>query len=117
MLRCGASLFLVLLVSVTQPAAVAQKREESLRIGVNVVTLDIAVTDKRRRPVSNLTAKDFTVLEDGVPQRIESFTTGSAVPARVGEKVQSDQGVTSAEKSSGGSHAPNQAFSGYKFIS
>ena len=115
MLKSSASFLLATFVSVSQTAAFSQKRDESVRIGVNVVTLDIAVTDKRRRPVSNLTVKDFTVLEDGVPQRIESFIAGSAAPARVEQKSRVDQGGDSVSKSNEAAH--NQPFAGYRFIS
>ena len=33
-----------------------QRQDEPVRIGINLVTLDVAVTDKHRRPVRNLTA-------------------------------------------------------------
>jgi hypothetical protein len=38
------------------------------RSGVDVVTLDITVLDRDRRPVRGLRA-DFTVLDDGTPQK------------------------------------------------
>jgi VWFA-related protein len=38
-----------------------------------LVLLDVVVTDKSGRPVSNLTQNDFTVLEDKAPQAIASF--------------------------------------------
>jgi VWFA-related protein len=42
--------------------------------GVEVVELDLSVTDSNRRPVHGLTAAGFTVLEDGQPQQIVQFT-------------------------------------------
>ncbi len=45
--------------------------------GVNLVEVFATVTDERSgRPVTGLQAADFTVLEDGVPQRIATFTAG-----------------------------------------
>jgi VWFA-related protein len=47
------------------------------------VILDVVVTDKNGKPVRGLTRDDFEILEDKVPQRIESFdavSTGSAEP-------------------------------------
>src|SRR5215831_16955014 len=43
------------------------------RSGVNVVEVYAAVVDQNGAPVAGLTSRDFTVLEDGVPQRISSF--------------------------------------------
>ena len=40
------------------------------RAEVDVIRLDVSVLDKDRRPVRGLTAEDFTVSEDGKPQRI-----------------------------------------------
>ncbi len=40
---------------------------------VRAVVLDAAVTDKKGNPAPNLTAADFTVTEDGVPQHVDFF--------------------------------------------
>ncbi len=42
--------------------------------GVDLVLLDVSVLDRQRMPVHGLTAEDFTVLEDGRPQRIQTFS-------------------------------------------
>ncbi len=58
----------------------APLRAESLRTlptfraGVEVVNLDLAVTDARDRPVINLTGSDLAVYEDGIPQELCIFT-------------------------------------------
>lgn len=54
----------VLLLQAPQPV---------FRAGVTFVELDVTVLDGSRRPVTDLTASDFSVLEDGVPQKVESF--------------------------------------------
>ena len=41
--------------------------------GVHLVHLDVSVLDRDRKPVRGLTAADFTVLEDGKPQKIAAF--------------------------------------------
>jgi len=46
----------------------------SFVVRVPSVTLDIVVTDPRGRFATGLTADDFEVLEDGVPQEINYFT-------------------------------------------
>src|SRR5262245_61703428 len=43
------------------------------RTGVDLVQVDVSVFDKNRRPIRGLTAADFTIREDGNPQKIEAF--------------------------------------------
>lgn len=47
--------------------------DDVVRVRSNEVQLDIVVKDKKGRPVKDLKAADFEVLEDGVAQKIESF--------------------------------------------
>jgi VWFA-related protein len=44
------------------------------RTGVNVVELEVSVLDPNRKPVTGLTAADFTVLDDGAPRPIVAFS-------------------------------------------
>ena len=59
----------------------------AIRSRITLVPLDVRVLDKDGRPVTDLRESDFTVLEDGVPQKIGHFafhtlTPGTAGPAR-----------------------------------
>lgn len=52
----------------------AQQQEPPVfRVTVDAVELDVFVTDSQGRPVTDLTADDFEVLEDGTRQTITSF--------------------------------------------
>src|SRR5688572_11829602 len=44
------------------------------RTGVELVQLDVTVLDNQRRPLTGLSASDFTVLDDGVEAPIRAFT-------------------------------------------
>ena len=46
----------------------------AFRAGVNLMRVDVSVLDKDRQPVRDLKAEDFTLTEDGVPQRIQAVT-------------------------------------------
>ena len=52
---------------------------------VDVVTVDVVVTDKKGVPVTGLTKNDFVVTEDGEPQTI-SFVEFQRLPAVANEK-------------------------------
>jgi len=51
----------------------AAQDRPTFRSGVEIIQLDVSVLDKQRRSVRGLTAADFTVLEDGRPQRVLVF--------------------------------------------
>jgi VWFA-related protein len=53
--------------------ALAGQDRQTFRSGVDLIQLDVSVLDRDRRPVRGLTAADFTLLEDGKPQRIVAF--------------------------------------------
>lgn len=46
----------------------------AFRSRITLVPLDVRVIDRDGRPVTDLTQEDFTVLENGVPQRIGHFS-------------------------------------------
>lgn len=51
----------------------AQDTTPLVRSNTRVVLLDVVVTDKSGNPVRALNQRDFTILEDGKPQKISSF--------------------------------------------
>src|SRR4051812_6321087 len=66
----------VILLAVAALGAAAETEKPApprFPAGVETVIVDVAITDKKGNPISDLTRGDFTVLEDGAPQQIESF--------------------------------------------
>jgi VWFA-related protein len=57
-----------------QTTASSVQQPPTFRSGVALVQIDVTVLDKNRRPVTGLTAADFTVKEDGVDRPIAAFT-------------------------------------------
>ncbi|HEU5021137.1 MAG TPA: hypothetical protein VFT60_04580, partial [Bryobacteraceae bacterium] len=45
-----------------------------IRVSVNLVEVDALVTDSKGRHVPDLKPEDFTILEDGKPQKITQFS-------------------------------------------
>lgn len=55
--------------------------DDVLRINTTLVQVDAVVTDKVGKQVTNLTAEDFEILEDGRVQQIKNFSYVSTVSA------------------------------------
>jgi VWFA-related protein len=68
-------LILFLLASAFPAALRAQEPSDVpvIKSSTHLVVLDVVVTDRSGQPARNLLPQDFTVLEDGVPQKITSF--------------------------------------------
>jgi VWFA-related protein len=56
-----------------QTTATAPDRQ-SFMSGATAILVDVVVRDKKGAPVTDLSAADFEVFEDGVPQQLDSFT-------------------------------------------
>jgi len=69
----AATAFATLLLSLVYQVP-STRTQPTLRVGVDVVQVDVSVLDDKRRPVVGLTAADFTVLEDGRPRPVTVFT-------------------------------------------
>jgi len=71
-------------------AVTAGAQEVTFTTGTQLVVESVTVTDKRGNPVEGLTARDFTVIENGVPQSIRFFAhqnlpqTAGAPPSAYG---------------------------------
>ena len=69
----------------TPPPAVNEQDEPSEKIFIRRVRLPITVLDKKGQFVPGLTQNDFVILEDKVPQQIETFSDdlGQSLPVYV----------------------------------
>jgi len=52
----------------------SQKDDTPIRLGTDLVVLDVAVVDPSNKPVMDLKQDDFVVTEDRVPQKIDHFS-------------------------------------------
>ena len=68
------------------PTPTPDPGQEKLEVNIRRVRLPITVTDKKGQFVPGLTQNDFQVMEDKVPQQIDSFTSeeSNALPLYVG---------------------------------
>jgi len=82
--------------SLTAQQPSTTKPMTTIKVQAREVLLPVTVIDKHGALVTNLTAKDFTLTEDGRPQVIKSFTTQSNLPFRLGLLVDTSRNVYSA---------------------
>lgn len=59
-------------------ATFALAQDETIKVETNLVTVNVAVTDRQGNHVSGLTKGDFVVLDDGQPQQLDTFSTEDA---------------------------------------
>lgn len=70
--------FILLVVAL----AAAQDRP-TFRIKVDMVVLSFTITDNKGKYVNNLKPSDFRILEDGIPQKLSTFSEGNKPPVEV----------------------------------
>jgi VWFA-related protein len=68
-----------------QQSPPSKDQDDVVRISTNLVQVDVTVT-KDGKPVTDLQAEDFEILEDGKPQKISNFSYVSNVPANSSPK-------------------------------
>src|ERR1043165_6424030 len=60
--------------SATPSSSTSAQDEEVVKITTNLVQVDVIVTDKQGRVVTDLQPSDFQIFEDGNPQPITNFS-------------------------------------------
>ena len=73
--RCAVALVVVVVCALRSDGQQPQRPEPppAFRVQVDAIDIDAFVTDAQGNPVTDLTADDFEVLEDGRRQTIASF--------------------------------------------
>lgn len=94
----------------------AQEALSSLfRVEVDLVVLNVTVTDRRGRYIKDLRPDQFRVFEDGVPQQVASFGEGNAAPvtvAAIGTRAVSDTSVPGSLPAPERPGGMNESFAG-----
>jgi Ca-activated chloride channel homolog len=76
----------------------AQQDSTRLRVVVNLVQLNVAVTDNKGNYVTGLHPADFAIIEDGIPENIATFEEGNGPTTRLLD-VTADVGKEDADES------------------
>jgi VWFA-related protein len=92
--------FGVLLLIAGEPRFAAQDDATHLRVSVNLVQLNVAVTDSKGNYIGGLHPEDFLINEDKIPQRIATFEEGNgpAIRTSEGRALQSSSEASGPEK-------------------
>jgi Ca-activated chloride channel homolog len=90
----GAGLSALLLLA-GGPQFSAQDEAAHLRVTVNLVQLNVAVTDSKGNYISGLKPENFEITEDKIPQRVSTFEEGNGPAIHPGQsnEVQSSNGA------------------------
>src|ERR1043165_4221648 len=83
----------------------------TLKINADLVTLNVRVIDRNNRPINGISQTDFQVYEDGVPQRVFSFTeeqvpviyglavaTSGSVRTHINEEIDAAKTIVNSNK-------------------
>src|SRR5437868_2021480 len=70
--RLALKIISVMMIAACLPAT-ASAQDDVVKLKADLVTVDATVTDKDGNFIRNLKAGDFTVYEDGVPQKLDFF--------------------------------------------
>jgi Ca-activated chloride channel homolog len=93
------SLFLILIFFafvLRNGTGIAQDKPD-LRVEVNMVQLNVAVTDKNGNYITGLKPKDFTIVEDGILERTATFAEGDEPARSLSELAQDASGLSSGD--------------------
>src|SRR5258706_10715651 len=88
-------------------SAQEQDQRPSIRVDVDLVQLNVAVTDSKGRYVTGLRPSDFGIAEDGISQKLATFGEGNEATRRLGDIGPRDGQPGVAEPNS--TCAPNQS--------
>jgi Ca-activated chloride channel family protein len=74
----------------------AQRDDSRFRVVVDLVQLNVAVTDNKGNYITGLSPSDFSIAEDGIPEKLATFGEGNSPVRRVIERAPGEK-VTVAE--------------------
>jgi len=77
------SQFQSIIILVGSALCLSSSAQDVVRVETNVVTLNVAVTDKKGNYVHGLTQEQFSITDNGIKQEIDSFSS-EAAPASIG---------------------------------
>ena len=75
--KCGLLIVLTLVVLLGDQTNSKAQDSPNIHVVVNMVQLNVAVTDKNGNYITGLRPKDFTIVEDGIVEKAATFAEGN----------------------------------------
>src|SRR5271169_4395894 len=94
MLRKLVLLILILGLFLGNETAIGAQDSPNLHVVVNMVQLNVAVTDKNGKYVTGLRPKDFAIAEDGIVEKMATFAEGNEPARSLREFADQDSSAT-----------------------
>jgi len=73
----------ILAIVLSMPVVAQENSGTTFKVDVKLVNVFVTVTDRLGAPIGNLTKSDFSLAEDGVPQKIAVFSKESQLPLSI----------------------------------
>ena len=89
---------LFVVASVAAPTRSVSAQQAAFRGGVDLVNLGVTVADRKGDLVTDLTAEDFEIYEDGKKQTIRNFWAGPGCASRPAARRQQSMGPESLRR-------------------
>jgi Ca-activated chloride channel homolog len=97
MVRTYFSSFLILLgLFLENESGIAAQESPDLRVVVNLVQLNVAVTDKNGNYITGLRPTDFAIAEDGISEKAATFAEGNEPARNLIERAEQDSSAAPA---------------------
>ena len=111
----GRKLFLLTLISLGllrgDETAIEAQESPDLHVVVNMVQLNVAVTDKNGSYITGLRPKDFAIIEDGITEKAATFAEGDEPARSLGDLAEQDSsGIRSDDAVKHSSEGSPQTF-------
>jgi Ca-activated chloride channel homolog len=94
-------LFLILVLwtiaRLSSAPGVAQESESEIHVIVNMVQVNVAVTDDKGNYVTGLRPEDFIITEDGIAEKVATFEEGNEPARRVDVESENSKAAEAAE--------------------
>ena len=91
----------IAIASVALAPSLAQQNESDIHVIVNMVQVNIAVTDDKGNYVTGLHPEDFQITEDGIAEKIATFEEGNGPARRVVADSDAKSGTLANSDSTG----------------